>query len=330
MHITYDAEAVFNLERNQNVLSCKKNSTMDTNCNDTEVDNRPCCMSPHYYHGCVRASFQGCISISSMSSNHLQSQSCSQSLPKNGNMSSNSKARKPDISTSEVSKSSTAIVEDNELSPLSQSLKKNNITNSTGFLKETNGSKCLANMAINKSSRSVDFSDVNHSGDIKPVCDFGLAKVSFVDVKCVSHSLHYLKKGSNAKMDCKELNSASTLNLSTHLSGETKKGKEPQEFVPDTDTEILVSDILKSRDGEPIIDHFQIVISLPKTQYNQLDIIRKKSISINSLVGGQDRPQCTQDELTPTKKVTVYSSVLILEINLNCSSEAIKSFSCHY
>ena len=312
MHITYDAEALFNLERNQNVLSCKKNSTMDTNCNDTEVDNRPCCMSPHYYHGCVRASFQGCISISSMSSNHLQSQSCSQSLPKNGNMSSNSNARKPDISTSEVRKSSTAIVEDNEPSPLSLSLEKNNITNSTGFLKETNGSKCLANMAINKSSRSVDFSDVNHSGDIKPVCDFGLAKVSFVDVKCVSHSLHYLKKGSNAKMDCKELNSASTLNLSTHLSGETKKGKEPQEFVPDTDTEILVSDILKSRDGEPIIDHFQIVIPLPKIQYNQLDMIRKESISINSLVGGQDRPQCTQDEQTPTKKVTVYSSFLIL------------------
>ena len=312
MHITYDAEALFDLERNQNVFSCKKNSTMDTNCNDTEPINLPCCVSPDYYHGCVKVSFQGCISISSMSSTPLQSQSCSESLPKNGNVSSNLKARKPDISTSEVSKLSTATVEDNEVSPLSQSLNKNNITNSTGFLKETNGSKCLANMDIDKSSRSVDFSDVNYSGDIKPVCDFGSAKVSFVDVKCVSHWLQYLKKGSNAERDCKELDSPSPLNLSSYLSGETRKGKEPQEFVPDTDTEILVSDILKSRDGEPIIDHFQIVIPLPKIQYNQLDMIQKESISINSLVGGQNRPQCTQDERTPTKKVTVYSSLLIL------------------
>ena len=74
MHITYDVEALFDLQRNQNVLSCKNNSTMDTNCNDTEPDNRPYCVSPDYYHGCVKASFQGCISISSMSSSPNQSQ----------------------------------------------------------------------------------------------------------------------------------------------------------------------------------------------------------------------------------------------------------------
>ena len=292
--ISFDSEALFYLEHNKYFTTFEKklsSSTVDTNCTATEVEQQNTYSSPKHYMACIKANFQCDISINPQSPSSLRQSSTVKNVTRN-NHSSSFKSVCPLENTVTEDKLSLSTVGDSTSSPLLHSLEKN-ISNSTGFRKDTNETQVLD---TTMSSRGV------HSSDIKSDCDVSLATVCFSNVKCLNPSMRCLRKANKPESDTKDI---SVLHSSSFASDEESDAR-GLSTPPLAEMEELVSTVLSLLNAEYITDTFQVRIPMSnppsKTVYTNEEILS----FANALPDEKPQLGSIEDGISSPKQVSVH------------------------
>ena len=300
--VTFDSEGIFNVRCDNNLVSCEENasnSKLDTNCNDTEVEYTENPSSCDDYTACIKAKFQGYISVVSRHNNNNDDMD-------DNNHRSSTKLFKAVEAPSSESKLSISANEDGKLSPLSRPLKKN-ISNSTGFLKEINGTEVLDIDDKRVSSRSVNLSD------IKPYCDFSVATVCFCNIKCFNPALQYIRRTSSEAVDTVEGKSTLNLDSSFPLLNQ-EENINGSERITSSKQENLVSEVLSLLNEEYIIDSLKIVIPLRNQLSKSVNTGERENSSLSALFEKQPSLESIKDDNRSSKQVSRIFIITIIQI----------------
>lgn len=270
---------------------------MDTNCNATEVEYTGNDSSGDDYTACIKAQFQGYISVVSRHNNN------NDDMDDNNHCSSTMLFKTVEAPCTD-GKLSISANEDEKRLTLSRPLKKN-ISNSTGFLKEINGTEVLDIDDKRVSSRSVNLSD------IKSYCDFSVATVCFCNIKCFNSVLQYIRRTSSETADTVEGKSTLNLESSIPLLNQEENAKESAK-ITSSKLENLVSEALSLLKKEIIIDSLKIVIPLRNQLSKSENAKQRKNSSLSALFEKQPSLAPIKDGNTSSKQVNIISITNII------------------
>jgi hypothetical protein len=270
---------------------------LDTNCNATEVEYTGNDSSGDDYTACITAQFQGYISVVSRHNNN------NDDMDDNNHCSSTMLFKTVEAPCTD-GKLSISANEDEKRLTLSRPLKKN-ISNSTGFLKEINGTEVLDIDDKRVSSRSVNLSD------IKSYCDFSVATVCFCNIKCFNSVLQYIRRTSSETADTVEGKSTLNLESSIPLLNQEENAKESAK-ITSSKLENLVSEALSLLKKEIIIDSLKIVIPLRNQLSKSENAKQGKNSSLSALFEKQPSLAPIKDGNTSSKQVNIISITNII------------------
>ena len=287
---------MFNVEYSDSVINSKANlspTSLDKSYNETVSDFKSTYSPSYSYIACLKANFDGFIGVSSRSLHSSQNLSeDSQNLPD----SELSKSIRPADIECNLTMSAN---EDSKTLSLSAPISKS-ISNSTGFLNSINDTQVQDGMNPDASERSVNSSDINSD------CDFIVTTAYFSKIKCMNSSIEYIKECTNTKPNMLEHNLSPVVSPSTFLSSKEERVRQSPKG-NSSDIKRLVSEVLSLLNKEPIMDFFQINVTLCNKLSTKM-VMERSNSSPNSLFLKTACLTSINDESTSPKKVSEYVS----------------------